>query len=1007
MATRYAFVTLITSDSYLPGALTLAAALRDIHPKPAVKPEVDFQTACLVTPETVDVSSIKLLRGAFDVVIGVEVIDDEDRKGLELLGRPDLAAALTKLHAFRLAQFTKVIYLDSDVLPIRPISHLFNLEHEFSAVPDVGWPDIFNSGVMVFSPGEEKFKAITDLLKEKGSWDGADQGLLNEWRGSNWNRLSFTYNTTPTAAYTYAPAYERFGPQISAIHFIGTNKPWYSILSRPPGALYSLNKQTEGERVYDYDSLVDRWYSVYDRHYRSDSIPTNPFEVQQYDSIWNQDGDFGAGFRTTASFNLEELRKIAVNGWSRLSSTSINRSGEGEYLSMPLEGRIDLMRPKKHSLHVPEIVVSADTTPKPAHIDLDTPSTPRARSPVQMTTLPTPSPSQVPPAPHRLPLSLPPSPFPPGSQQSQPQTKSGHFLVSPPQYGAPDSDQFDEFDTHAADAHEPHWPHHPNRQHRHHISQRQRHSFHDANRRQDAGVGDENFRPTNLLTVFNQADDDGQSSEGDGANREEPFMLRRRRHGAVSPTVVTWNPAVEPPPRTRPVLSSALPETYYPNIWDKVPSKVHDAIHHRYANVSVSTSDSGSSTPGPFFELPIPAKIPEGLVREGHYLNVTGPTNGQENSPTPDRSKVAPIFPWEEKPRIVPGRVFPSTDTPPPGDFLVQKPGSPVIHFSGDLPGSLPGFGSHGSPPINIPVSLTYRNAWDVEPSIQKYASKLARPEQNAPRGSLLFQNEEWKQHEKDKFSPWQPKEEETSMDGDDEDDSDDAGPPRHSRQRSRAGSGTITPQGSLFTYKGKYRGRGVQTESPEHRSKGVQITPMTQPGEYPAHTSSPRVTSLSGNRSRRFSYGESPFSSLHSRHVSTADSPPLVRSPHVLISPRKYSPPLVNTPPFLSPKYSPVQTPRRRSDTSSPVRQRVLSPLTTSIRSVPALARSASNETALSSSVGPPSPDIASTPVRSTRVWDPARGVDIFKKGSEEVLSRFLRMGSFEDGSATPPQSR
>ena len=86
MATRYAFVTLITSDSYLPGALTLAAALRDIHPKPAVEPEVDFQTACLVTPETVDVSSIKLLRGAFDTVIGVEIIEDDDRKGLDLLG---------------------------------------------------------------------------------------------------------------------------------------------------------------------------------------------------------------------------------------------------------------------------------------------------------------------------------------------------------------------------------------------------------------------------------------------------------------------------------------------------------------------------------------------------------------------------------------------------------------------------------------------------------------------------------------------------------------------------------------------------------------------------------------------------------------------------------------------------------------------------------------------------------------------------------------------------------
>jgi hypothetical protein len=66
----------------------------------------------------------------------------------------------------------------------------------------VGWPDIFNSGFIVLSPGEDKFSELVALSKTKGSWDGADQGLLNEWRGSNWNRLSFTYNTTPTAVYT-------------------------------------------------------------------------------------------------------------------------------------------------------------------------------------------------------------------------------------------------------------------------------------------------------------------------------------------------------------------------------------------------------------------------------------------------------------------------------------------------------------------------------------------------------------------------------------------------------------------------------------------------------------------------------------------------------------------------------------------------------------------------------------------------------------------------------------
>lgn len=93
--------------------------------------------------------------------------------------------------------------MDADVLPLQPFSQLFSTQHEFSAVPDVGWPDIFNSGVFVFSPGESKFNELMELVKSKGSWDGGDQGLLNEWRGNNWERLSFTYNTTPTAAYSW------------------------------------------------------------------------------------------------------------------------------------------------------------------------------------------------------------------------------------------------------------------------------------------------------------------------------------------------------------------------------------------------------------------------------------------------------------------------------------------------------------------------------------------------------------------------------------------------------------------------------------------------------------------------------------------------------------------------------------------------------------------------------------------------------------------------------------
>jgi hypothetical protein len=88
---QYAFVTLVTSDHYLPGALVVAAALRDVHSSPPTYPdEIDpseFHRVCLVTPETLDVGTVKQLRKSFDVVIGVEVIEEDTEEGLALLGR--------------------------------------------------------------------------------------------------------------------------------------------------------------------------------------------------------------------------------------------------------------------------------------------------------------------------------------------------------------------------------------------------------------------------------------------------------------------------------------------------------------------------------------------------------------------------------------------------------------------------------------------------------------------------------------------------------------------------------------------------------------------------------------------------------------------------------------------------------------------------------------------------------------------------------------------------------
>ena len=85
MSLPNAFITLLTTSSYLPGALVLLHSLLELHPEPR-----DFKTVCLVTPETVDAKTIGEVRKAgFDLVIGVEPIGSgiQGEEGLKLMGK--------------------------------------------------------------------------------------------------------------------------------------------------------------------------------------------------------------------------------------------------------------------------------------------------------------------------------------------------------------------------------------------------------------------------------------------------------------------------------------------------------------------------------------------------------------------------------------------------------------------------------------------------------------------------------------------------------------------------------------------------------------------------------------------------------------------------------------------------------------------------------------------------------------------------------------------------------
>ncbi|EGG03486.1 putative glycogenin [Melampsora larici-populina 98AG31] len=350
----YAFVTMLTSDPYLPGCLVTAHSIKQSEKDNAAQ---DFDLVCLITLDSVSVESIKALRKVYNLVISVDAISSSNKDELNLLGRQDLSGTITKIHIWRLVQYQKVIYVDADTLILKSISHLFQLPNEFSASPDTGWPDCFNSGLMVIQPNLDVFDRLYAFFFERGSWDGGDQGVLNDFFSSDdetfedgtqrptWNRLSFAYNVTPSAYYSYAPAYRRFGKNIFMIHFIGQEKPWHLLGKRQFKTQTQLASST-GLPPVDYDALLHKWFDVYERAYGpiklSDSTYTeHDFAFPKYAAQW--DSQKPSRYEPPSFDKLKQMFTRKTD--SNLSSIPVLHGEvyeggcEGSYMSMPLPGR--------------------------------------------------------------------------------------------------------------------------------------------------------------------------------------------------------------------------------------------------------------------------------------------------------------------------------------------------------------------------------------------------------------------------------------------------------------------------------------------------------------------------------------------------------------------------------------------------------------------------------------------------------------------------------------------
>ncbi|GJW88086.1 UDP-glucuronate:xylan alpha-glucuronosyltransferase 2 isoform X1 [Tanacetum coccineum] len=167
----------------------------------------------------------------------------------------------TKLRLWQLTDYHKIIFIDSDIIVLRNLDHLFSYP-QLTAKSD--HDSIFNSGVMVIEPSNCTFMHFTQRMNEIISYNGGDQGFLNEifvyWHVLPRNVNSFTFfspNITTEELNIRNRLLAADPPQLYAIHYFGI-KPWFCYRD------YACNWDIKDLRMYASDVAHHRWWKVHD-----------------------------------------------------------------------------------------------------------------------------------------------------------------------------------------------------------------------------------------------------------------------------------------------------------------------------------------------------------------------------------------------------------------------------------------------------------------------------------------------------------------------------------------------------------------------------------------------------------------------------------------------------------------------------------------------------------------------------------------------------------------------
>ena len=238
MYKKYTFLSVLTTDDYLPGLLVLNASLKNTH---------SMYPFIVLLSSNISKKTIKIL---IKNSINFSVINTKIVNSTDINKEHRWFTTYFKLNVFNQTNYDKIVYLDCDILILKNIDDLFEYPHMSATnaggmLPEKSHWTHMNSGVFIIEPSEslfkdmfykigniEKLKSQSSVIKSKY---GSDQDFLNayypDWSKRTELHLDHKYNMF----HYYLDEYQSlFGytlkgntKPVSIIHYASYLKPWH------------------------------------------------------------------------------------------------------------------------------------------------------------------------------------------------------------------------------------------------------------------------------------------------------------------------------------------------------------------------------------------------------------------------------------------------------------------------------------------------------------------------------------------------------------------------------------------------------------------------------------------------------------------------------------------------------------------------------------------------------------------------------------------------------------